>query len=265
MTDHDFSFDVPAWVPPDVRVVAQSILALIDGDDESDEKEILLRLLSHEHMKRVWTELSKRNRNDKGYLTPARGPHNVADFLKAKLGNPKLTDLQRRLIEADIEASPPPTQLSADELDELQNEATAQFFQEIFEAATNIHVEYRDNKREERLAAVAAKLSAIAAELGGMDERDLAEDLDTIADMVWAKGPVRSHARSPDSPTADDPWLLARVGKRDEIRAFVVHASFITRRLFGAELQGTLANIATAVFEKKVTVDTVRDILAPRG
>jgi hypothetical protein len=267
-------------VPKAVIWQAEQLYAeLATKPDHVESMEVLNRLTSDPLMERVWDELyrkSQKSTESTEFFHPAVATREseaarnrrLASELREKGGT--VNERDAKLLEAEA------TLLEAlgDQPSEWceQDRAAQIFFYQAFWSAIDIKpVFFQDLKiKVDKLRATAKRLKEEAATLRslGMKRearllREVGRDCENEASNILPKrrGGTPSDAGI-FSPQPDDPWIIYRQKKDDELRTFVVDLAITTITLFKGTLDGTLANVANVVFGRRdVTRRRVREFL----
>jgi hypothetical protein len=267
--------NVPNWVPPAVRYKAVELHAeAIKRKDKKKRIEILNRLISDPLMKRVWVELYRRDRQNGRFFNPAatnvtwaRECRERAIELRQKGGSRNDRDAALREAEAKSYEAQKNTETPQDAQDRV---ARSFLFHAFHAALDNKPVYYQELKEKvEQLSGIAEHLEHYGVILESFNFKTEAAQLRDVAQTCeWEacntlprRGPVPED-ESIYEPKPDDPWVLTRKSKDDELRTFVIDLAIAMVGMFRKTLDGTLANVSNVVFNRKdVSANNVRDIL----
>ena len=223
------------------------------------------RLISDSRMKRVWTELYKKNRPSKyqtteEFLHPAR----VTNATWAAVHRRQAADLrqkggkrnadQARLLEAEAafeeRQGDPPRDPSWTE----QDRGVQLFVYHSFHSTIDIELTFYSNilAKVNKLRDLAESLRRQASILRSFKQEKKARQLEELAmdheDEAYNLLPPRKG--SGFAPQADDPWVLRRDRGDSEIRTYVTLLSTTTSMIFNDSLFGVLAIVANVVHER---------------
>jgi hypothetical protein len=207
-------------------------------------KEVLKRLATDPRMKRVWTELYRKQRGSNEFLNPVKRIF--------QRGNPELIELRPFRAPGDLAILHDP---------EHQNIAVRHFLEVAwFFATTSPPLMTKDkfNSLTKPHRAMASRLRKDAEDLRALCLGDRAADLESAA-MSCEK-------------LADDltdvglqmKWLFPIVSRSrgdDVMRNYVLRVSAHCREAFGKSLSSTVATTASVALSKNVSGDQVREIV----
>jgi hypothetical protein len=234
---------IPPWVPEPVAQAAHNIYAYWAVDNRRRMIACLVRLVSDERMRRVWSELARRHR-DKTFMHPAA---------TAPASQPPTTD---------CEVWPPPSKP-----DECQDEAMASLLRASLLCAiqpwTTMTRQQAENDRR-RYVAMARQLRTDASHLQlwiGPPIRPR-EDRDRLRLLASAAGAYEHAAANIayklEGNSSSFPIIRKRRrgGSADQWLALNITGQ--CRGLFGSPLYGVAAIVMSVILDREITPRTVR-------
>jgi hypothetical protein len=256
----------PDWLP---KAVCQQACALWKTlpleKDQAKAQQVLEQLVTNPLMKRVWTELYKKERINHQPTNRYMYPACVTNASRAAKKRRRADEIRHKIgRKSEVKAF----EFEADELDRMedlphdyrwseQDRGARLFLYRAYRVYLDFKpVFFSDLKAQsEKFIVVAKTLREQAATLQELADESAARELEKIA----AHCDGRAKYILPRS--GDDPWVVTRQVNDLEVRVFVAVFSSTTLELFEAELYGILALVAAVVFNKNVARSTVREIL----
>jgi hypothetical protein len=250
--------------------------------------EILDRLTSDPLMERVWRELFKKDRQSGVFFYPAVTPamraarlQRLAAELRSKGGAKNEGEAERLELAAEVEHMEDGIGEDGEEEDDEQDDnilwhaqtfAAQVLLRKAFLEAIDIKPVFLGELEDKvsTLNCIGQRLETDGRTLESFGMRQEAKVLRRIVRACKEEAenilPDRRNDESAGESLTfrsrrDDPWVLTRRSKDDELRTYIVCLALTALSLFGKTLDGTLANIATVVFGREVTRATVREAL----
>ena len=235
------STELPKWLPLSAKREAQRIL-----DTEGADTALVLRLATDKRMEEVWKELRKH-----------------------KPRHPRLSEAWGGLMKGRLDVEPPPP----------DSDAMTLFFWVAFTIAslepvagtvprTNLPIS-QYQREAARLRLSAAMLRKLKLQYGEVVQNAVqfadihANDIEQAADFCDEIVDMLSKIKAFESRLA-----VTRNYGNPEARGYVIQLSIETKNLFGKQLRGTLATVASVALNKEITREQVRkwlDSLSRKG
>jgi hypothetical protein len=249
--------ELPDWLPRSVGIFAQSLWRGFQRQGEPEVRELLLRLVSDSRMRKVWTELRKREREN--YQPTEKFVHSVMPLANW------FPDSRHALQHPHRQEGRPPPEILANyhalrfyegqgPRPPLQDLAMVYFFDNAFALGQQrirlVPISELRKKRPHFLK-MAEKLRADAAEqerLGLYENRRIVEAALAYEELANA------------APAPGPSLLVTRQQQRDpRLKGFVMLLADVAKNVFGSPLYGSVATTANVVFGRDdLTSGTVR-------
>ncbi len=257
----------PDWLPDAVRQEAERLWKqLPTEDDPAKARSLLGRLIADPRMKGVWRVIYTRSGGSVEGSNPYKYPASVSNApiaarLRRKANELREQAFNHRQIKA-LEFEAALTEKIEDATRELkwsdQDRAAQLLLVHVYRDALLLRPIFRSEFEEKFrvLRKIAVDLRRNGKLLRAFTLELDATKLDEIADNCDIEARL-----SDPIEFEDDPGIMKRESGDVKLRTFVASISFRTRLLFDNDLYGTLANIASVVFQTEIDRERIWEML----
>ena len=257
----------PDWLRSEaVRQQAKELWEKLPTEkDPAKAQQVLEQLITNPLMKLVWAELYKKERISHKATEHYKHPACVTNLSRAARMRRRAAEVRQK---GGKESEAKGWEFDADMLERLKDLPADPRWSEQDRGAQlflcRAYREYLDlepmfltdlQAEAKKFVEVAKVLRRQAATLQELKIDGAAQKLEQIA------SDCDSRAKHMLPSSGDDPWVVTRKTNDVELRVFVAMLSCATIELFESELHSVLADVASVVFNKRVTRSNVREML----